>query len=88
MVAFLWKLPAKLREAIEYHHGPRSKVDADPVVAVVVLADQLANRVQERAAPRAQNLVESPEGRLLEISTNTARHLIDLAVSSWPTIAM
>jgi HD-like signal output (HDOD) protein len=86
MVAFLWKLPEKIREALEYHHGPRSKIDADPIVAAVVLADQLANRVQERAVPTAQKLAESPEGRKLAISANTAKHLIDLAVESWPAI--
>lgn len=52
VMAHLWRFPPGIVEAIELHHSPRILLRARPHVAVVVLADQIADLVHQRALRR------------------------------------
>lgn len=47
MVAKRWDLPENVGNAIQYHHGPRSRVAGDPVVSLVAHSNLLAHRLTE-----------------------------------------
>ena len=43
-----WDLSPAIAAAIRFHHGPFARIASDPASAVVVYADQIAQRVAER----------------------------------------
>jgi putative nucleotidyltransferase with HDIG domain len=46
LVALHWSLPPAVASAIQYHHGPRENVAADPVVALVANANLVCHRIE------------------------------------------
>jgi HD-like signal output (HDOD) protein len=67
VVAFMWKLPKPLQDAIEYHHGPRSRVEANSTVALVSLCDHIAKEIEEGAPLSPSRLSEHPACSLVPL---------------------
>ena len=60
LVALHWNLPAEISQAIEFHHGPVSKLRTKPEVALVALGDHLANCAQEGVPVAESTLRDHP----------------------------
>ena len=86
VVAFMWKLPTPLQDAIEYHHGPRSRVEANPTVALVSLCDHIAKKVEEGAPLSPKRLSEHPACSLLNLPTEALEIVAANAKASFSKI--
>ena len=47
VIATRWDLPEDVAAAIQYHHGPREKVQESPVISLVAHANLLIHRLEE-----------------------------------------
>lgn len=86
VVAFLWGLPGEIQEAIDNHHGSEAQITSSAVVAATVLADQLANRVQEGQPPDAGELGRHPASQALRLTEKGLEEVIEQAVEIFPAI--
>lgn len=61
----MWNLPPDLTEAIQYHHDPASAPHHKVLAAVVSIAEELANFMEETHSIEGADLSENPGWKLL-----------------------
>lgn len=85
-IALRWNLPPALVSAVQYHHGPAEEIEAEPVVALVDLANRLAERAAEGDREGALATLDDERAELLEISNSDFEKVVETALESWGTI--
>lgn len=72
LIARQWGLPSLLSDAIQYHHGPREAVMADPAVALVAIVNLMVHEVESGQADEAQALFDANVCTLLGLRAEDA----------------
>ena len=73
VVAFMWKLPKPVQDAIEYHHGPRSRIETNSTVALVALCDDIAKKVEVGVSLSPEMLSKHPACSLVNLPTEALK---------------
>jgi len=85
-IALRWNLPPALVSAVQYHHGPEEEIEAEPVVALVDLANRLAERAAAGDREGALATLDDARAELLELSSSDFEEAVDEALEAWGTI--
>lgn len=75
-IAQRWNLPTPVMHAISYHHGPESEALRDAVVALILVANLVVERVTDENPVGALEVFASPPGTFLGIPAATQAALI------------
>lgn len=86
LVAEHWRLPPEVVQAIRYHHGPRERVQADPVVSLVAHANLLASRIAERDLEAARRTLDGATTEALGLDPQQAAQIVDLLDAALPQV--
>jgi len=81
-----WGLPSQISKAIQYHHGPREQVRADPVVALVAHANLLVQRVLEGNLGAASTVIDAETARLLAVKPEDCIELVGFVGQTAATV--
>lgn len=81
LLASRWQLPQPIVDAITYHHGPTERIRADPVVATVAVADQIAYRVHGPTFPDVAQHLEAIAVRVLDVTPDAFARVVEAARS-------
>lgn len=84
LLAHQWQLPAKISSAIEFHHGPTDEILAQPHVAVIAIADQLAYRAASSTFAAAQEKLFALANKLLGVSRPQFDAVVERARTALP----
>jgi putative nucleotidyltransferase with HDIG domain len=87
-VAKHWGLPPALIDAIQYHHGPVTRIRDDRSIAVIAIADQIAYRVQCGATESCAALLGPKAEQLLGLRPEAFERVLQQAIELWPTIRL
>jgi putative nucleotidyltransferase with HDIG domain len=79
VVASRWGLPQVVSQAIQYHHGPREKVVANPVVALVANTNLFVHRVVEGNPAAASQVFDGDTTAALGLGQRDVNEAIDFA---------
>lgn len=86
VVARRWNLHEKIAKVIEHHHGPRYEIEADPIVAVVAVADQIAYRFETGEFEKYARKLAAVSTKLLRLSPGEFGEVIDWGAEILPLI--
>lgn len=76
-VAQRWNLPAPVMHAISYHHGPETEARRDGVVALILVANLVVERVAEGNRLGASEVFATPVGASLGIPPAVQSALVE-----------
>jgi putative nucleotidyltransferase with HDIG domain len=79
LLAQKWKLPERVATAIEFHHGPTSRITSDPTISIVALADQLHYRSQHATFEASLSRLSELAQRLLGVEPRDFLGLAEMA---------
>jgi HD-like signal output (HDOD) protein len=88
VVAYMWNLPGPVQSAIEYHHGPRSRIESTPSVALVSLCDYVARQIEDGVANAPQDLMEHPACGLSGIGLRDLGNLTEFGQARFERIEL
>ncbi len=86
VVASRWGLHESIGEVIRSHHGPGEELERMPRVAVVVVADQIAYRLDTATFPQAAEKLRALGKRLLDLSPAAFDSVIEWGVEALPLV--
>ncbi len=85
-IAMRWSLPGTMVSAIQFHHGPEEEVQAEPAVALVELANRVADAASQGSQPAALACLDRERAELLGIDPKGFFAAVQQAIEAWPTI--
>lgn len=77
LVAEYWSLPPQVVQAIRYHHGPRERVQGDPVVCLVAHANLIATRIAAGNPAAAALALDAQTVAFLGLRPDDAARIVD-----------
>jgi putative nucleotidyltransferase with HDIG domain len=86
LIASSWGLPQLVADTIQYHHGPREQLLAEPAIALVALVNLAVQHVENGDAASAAASFDSRALTLLGVSAEDVRATLDQACDWWPQI--
>ena len=86
LVAEYWHLPPQIVEAIRYHHGPRERIQADPVVSLVAHANLLVSRVMAGEMEAAQRTLDPATAKFLGLDDEDAARAVEYTSLALPQV--
>lgn len=87
MVAYTWRFPAEIGNAIEGHHMPRTRLRDQPHVLLIAAANQIANFVTEPPSPERRN-PDSELFAMLGVPNSSVRRVLSHAASCLDAIEL
>jgi putative nucleotidyltransferase with HDIG domain len=82
LVAVQWGLPSSVAAVIQYHHGPREAVAANPAVALVANANLVVQRTEAGNLVAAAATLDADTQRFLGLSATAVTDAVEL-LQSW-----
>jgi HD-like signal output (HDOD) protein len=79
VLAFVWRLPEPLQDAIELHHGPERRLRGNATAALVALCDHVARCVERGPKATAETLSQHPATKLVGLSAQVLDDLVEQA---------
>lgn len=86
MVAERWRLPPQVAEAIRYHHGPRERIQGDPLVSLVAHANLIVSRATAGDLEGARHALDPATARFLGLSEAQAAEAVDFLFDALPQV--
>lgn len=80
LVAIQWGLPSTIATGIQYHHGPREAVAADPVVCLIANANLLVHRTMAGNQVAAAGTLDARTQAFLGLSSDDVSQAVELLV--------
>lgn len=88
MLATRWNLPLPVKQAIQYHHGPREALQRHPVVCLVANVNLLVHRIHAGEEEGALSVIDEPSRGILRLSLADVGETIAEAVDMLPQIVV
>ena len=86
LIAQAWGLPRAVSDAIQFHHGPREALIADPVAALVALVNLVVHRIEEHELERAVQVFDERSRALLGLREDDISEVVAQAELWLPQI--
>jgi putative nucleotidyltransferase with HDIG domain len=86
LVAGYWGLPTQIAEAIHYHHGPRERVEGDPVVSLVAHANLVVERATRGETDQARETLDPGTASFLGLTAQDVEDTVAFATGALPQV--
>ena len=86
LVAKRWELHEKIVRVIQHHHGPRYEIEANPEVAIVAIADQIAYRLETASFEKYSRKLAALSSNLLKLPPSEFEEVVEWGAEILPLI--
>ncbi|MCP3917274.1 MAG: HDOD domain-containing protein [bacterium] len=83
IVAARWDLPEKVCHAIQYHHGPREKVEQDPVISLIAHANLWVHGMEQDSEDAARAVFDEQVREQLGLTEEHIDEILEHTLAIW-----